>query len=219
MRGSSPLQGLPCSALRSSYRALPTYAVPKYSCLVKTESESKKHEDFTLTWEQRKLGELYKTAGSGGTPTTANREFYKGEIPFLGISDMDARDIFATEKAISQAGLDSCAAWIVPAGAISLAMYASVGKVGILRQDIATSQAFFNMVFDDEGVRDFVFARLERANAEAEWEPWISMGTQRNLNAKKVRQFTVSVPSKRELLRIGAFFRSLDDLITLHQCK
>lgn len=98
-------------------------------------------------------------------------------------------------------------------------MYASVGKVGIIRQDTATSQAFYNMAFDNEALRDFVFTRLEKAEADSEWEPYISTGTQRNLNADKVKSFSLDIPSIEEASEISAYFANLDCLITLHQRK
>lgn len=169
------------------------------------------------SWEQRKLGEIIQLGGSGGTPSATNPNYYGGEIPFLGIADIEGRDIAHTAKTLTKEGLRNSAAWIVPAGAVSLAMYASVGKVGIIRQDTATSQAFYNMVFEDVAIRDFVFTRLEKADASFEWEPYISTGTQRNLNADKVKAFAIAVPGSREAAKIGRYFANLDSLITLHQ--
>ena len=165
------------------------------------------------------MGEIIQLGGSGGTPSVANPNYYGGEIPFLGIADIKGRDIAHTAKTLTEEGLHNSAAWIVPAGAVSLAMYASVGKVGIIRQDTATSQAFYNMVFEDVAIRDFVFTRLEKADASFEWEPYISTGTQRNLNADKVKAFTIAVPGSREAAKIGRYFENLDHLITLHQRK
>ena len=176
-------------------------------------------EGFTDAWEQRKLGELIQLGGSGGTPSATNPAYYGGDIPFLSIADIDGRDIANTAKTLTDEGLQNSAAWIVPAGAVSLAMYASVGKVGIIRQNTATSQAFYNMTFEDEALRDFVFTRLEKAEANSEWEPYISTGTQRNLNADKVRSFSLEVPSIEEASEISAYFANLDHLITLHQRK
>ena len=170
-------------------------------------------------WEQRKLGELFSYGGSGGTPSSSNDSFYGGKIPFLGISDVKGRDISHTAKHITENGLAASAAWVVPSGAVCLAMYASVGKVGIIRQNTATSQAFFNMVFDNDGTRDFVYSRLERAELTTEWESLISTGTQRNLNANKVRDFMLAVPAETEQRLIGSLFARLDSLITLHQRK
>ena len=165
------------------------------------------------------MGEIIQLGGSGGTPSATNPNYYGGEIPFLGIADIEGRDIAHTAKTLTKEGLRNSAAWIVPAGAVSLAMYASVGKVGIIRQDTATSQAFYNMVFEDVAIRDFVFTRLEKADASFEWEPYISTGTQRNLNADKVKAFAIAVPGSREAAKIGRYFANLDSLITLHQRK
>ncbi|MFR3302660.1 hypothetical protein ESN35_03515 [Bifidobacterium pullorum subsp. gallinarum] len=177
------------------------------------------HRRDTSAWEQRKLGELFSYGGSGGTPSSSNDSFYGGKIPFLGISDVKGRDISHTAKHITENGLAASAAWVVPSGAVCLAMYASVGKVGIIRQNTATSQAFFNMVFDNDGTRDFVYSRLERAELTTEWESLISTGTQRNLNANKVRDFMLAVPAETEQRLIGSLFARLDSLITLHQRK
>ena len=174
---------------------------------------------FTEAWEQRKVKDLFAYGGSGGTPSSDNQDYYNGNIPFLNISDLKERNIRFTEKQITALGLRNSAAWIVPAGSISLAMYASVGKVGIICNDTATSQAFYNMVVQDIFVRNFLYTRLEKADTCNEWEPYISTGTQRNLNAEKVRNFKINIPSIHEMNHIGSIFEVLDSLITLHQRK
>ena len=172
---------------------------------------------FTGAWEQRKLGELYEKAGSGGTPNASNASFYSGTIPFLGISDIKGRYITKTAKHISEKGLKSSAAWMVPSGAISLAMYASVGKVGITTVELATSQAFYNMVFASSSLRNFIFSRLEKSSDNDEWLPLVSTGTQSNLNADKIKNWCISVPNPDEQKLVGDFFKTLDSLLTLHQ--
>ena len=174
---------------------------------------------FSDPWELRKLGELIIKGSSGGTPSTSRTEYYGGNIPFLTISDIAGRSIKSTERSITEAGLNNCAAWIVPSGAISLAMYASVGKVGILAINAATSQAFYNMLFDNNTLRDFAYCRLIKADLEHEWESVISTGTQRNLNAEKVKSFSFCVPKCAEMKLVSNFFWDLDNLITLHQRK
>ncbi|HIB3152402.1 TPA: restriction endonuclease subunit S [Enterococcus faecium] len=179
-------------------------------------------EGFTDDWEERKLSELIQKGGSGGTPKSTNKTYYDGDIPFLGISDISKSNgyIDDTEKHISEKGLNNSSAWIVPKGAISLAMYASVGKLAILNTDAATSQAFYNMVFEYESIRDYVYHRLGRANDLGEWTKLISTGTQANLNADKVKNFEIQVPqSIDEMKDISTFFNQLDIFITLHQHK
>ena len=73
------------------------------------------------------------------------------------------------------------------------------------------------MVFDNVALRDFIYARLDKAEMNSEWDSLISTGTQSNLNAEKVRDFEISVPNPEESSLIAAFFAQLDNLITLHQ--
>ena len=174
---------------------------------------------FTDAWEQRKLVDLFESACSGGTPTSSVERYYNGDIPFLGIADINGRTISDTKKHISEEGLNNSTAVMIPPGTISLAMYASVGKVGITNVPMATSQAFYNMIFSSVPTRDFVYTVLEKMETFSEWEPLISTGTQRNLNADKVKNLVIKVPSEEERKQIGLFFQSLDNTITLHQRK
>ena len=155
---------------------------------------------FSEPWEQRKLNDLYEKGGSGGTPQSTNKSYYKGDIPFLGISDISASNgyIYDTEKHISEKGLNNSSAWIVPKEAISLAMYASVGKVAILKTEAATSQAFYNMVFKKISTRNFIFQYLLKIESTNGWNRLISTGTQANLNAQKVRDLEIMIPSLEE---------------------
>ncbi|RSX56375.1 restriction endonuclease subunit S [Bifidobacterium samirii] len=172
---------------------------------------------FTEPWQQRKLGELYEKGRSGGTPNSENRNYYGGNIPFLGISDLNGRYITNTSKHITEMGLINSAAWLVPEGAISLAMYASVGKVGILSQPMATSQAFFNMVFPSTIVRNYIFARLDKAALDSEWNKLVSTGTQSNLNAQKIKEWAAYSPRPSEQRIIGDLFLLIDEMIELQE--
>ena len=106
----------------------------------------------------------------------------------------------------------------MPSESISLAMYASVGKVAILKQNIATSQAFYNMVFDKKETRDYCYQYLKMMEENNSWSSLISTGTQSNLNADKVKNLHITLPpSLNEQKIIGTYFNRLDSLITLHQ--
>lgn len=173
-------------------------------------------------WENKKLSSIIIKGGSGGTPSSTNKDFYNGNIPFLGISDITNSNgfIYKTEKYITLLGLNNSSAWMVPSESISLAMYASVGKIAILKVDSATSQAFYNMVYDNLVYRDFVYHRLDLANIKNEWEPLVSTGTQSNLNADKVRNFEFKISNdENELKEINNLFNNVNKLIDLHQNK
>lgn len=176
---------------------------------------------FEDDWKEVKLGDLILRGGSGGTPKSTVAKYYGGDIPFLSITDISnsGKYLKRTEKTITNEGLQNSSAWVVPEGAISLAMYASVGKLAILGIDCATSQAFYNMVFEDDIVRNFVYITLEKANIYNEWGSLISTGTQANLNAEKVKNFSFLHPSKPEQQAIGTFFQDLDKAIAKQEEK
>ena len=97
-------------------------------------------------------------------------------------------------------------------------MYASVGKVAILKENTATSQAFYNLVFDNLTTRNIVFQILKKKEINNEWLSLISTGTQANLNAEKVREAIISIPlNKDEQGKINSLLFKVDSLITLHQ--
>ena len=99
-------------------------------------------------------------------------------------------------------------------------MYASVGKVAILKENTATSQAFYNLVFDNLTTRNIIFQILKKKEINNEWISLISTGTQANLNAEKVREAIISIPlSKEEQDKISGLLFKVDSLITLHQRK
>lgn len=177
------------------------------------ESIEIEHTGFSSVWKKVKLKDLYKKGGAGRTPATRHKAYYEGKIPFLSISDLTHSEGFIenTVRHISEEGVKKSNNWIVPKGAISFAMYASVGKLAILNTEVATSQAFYNMVFSDYYLRDFVYQRLIKASENHEWNRMISTGTQANLNASKVKNFEFKIPKdKQELAQISQLLMSLD---------
>ncbi|WP_434325197.1 restriction endonuclease subunit S [Mycoplasma capricolum] len=179
-------------------------------------------KEFTNAWEQEKLGDLIDEGRAGGTPSTSNKDYYNGTIPFLSISDLTKSDgyIFSTEKTITKKGLNSSSTWIVPYGSLTLSIYATIGKVGILCKELATSQAFYSMVINDNITKNFIFHFLRKCDFKNEWFKLISTGTQANLNSEKVKNFVITLPiNKKEQAKISSLFSNLDSLITLHQRK
>ena len=99
-------------------------------------------------------------------------------------------------------------------------MYASVGKVAILKDNIATSQAFYNMVFDDEISKNYVYHYLKKMEITNSWDEFISKGTQANLNAETIKNYKIYLPiSNEERQKYSELLFAINNLITLHQRK
>lgn len=91
-------------------------------------------------WVTLELKDVAKW-GSGGTPKSGNPSYYGGEIPWAVIGDLNDGVVSLTATAITQAGVDNSSAKIVPEGTLLLAMYGSIGKLGITGCSMATNQA------------------------------------------------------------------------------
>nr|WP_318024998.1 restriction endonuclease subunit S [Mycoplasmopsis bovis] len=203
-----------------SLKNLKSRLLDRMFCDEKSQFPSIRFKEFTNTWEQGKLGNLIDKGGSGGTPNTSNAKFYNGSIPFLTIADLTKADghIYSTEKHITNEGLNSSSAWIVPKGSLTLSIYATIGKIGIMHQNMATSQAFYSMVINDDITKKYLYYHLKKSDVFGEWTKLISTGTQANLNSEKVKSFGIFIPkNKSEQSKISSLFTHLDSLITLHQ--
>lgn len=173
---------------------------------------------FTDAWEQRKLGELSEKTYGGGTPSTANTEYWRGDIPWLQSSDIIEGELFDVKpkKYISQLGLNNSAAQLVPANSVAIITRVGVGKLAFLPFSYTTSQDFLSMSRLTAEPYFTVYACYKKLQSELNSVQGTSIKgiTKDELLAKEIK-----VPSYEEQKQIGAYFRSLDNLITLHQCK
>jgi type I restriction enzyme S subunit len=170
-------------------------------------------------WEVKKLGEVCKIARSGGTPTSTNKSFYNGDIPFLSISDMTSQGKYLTHTSnhISKLGLENSSSWLVPANSLIYSMYASVGFVAINKIPIATSQAVLNLILQDEFDLEFMYYIL--VDFQKNIAQFITTGTQGNLNAQSVKNFELKMPSLPEQIKIASFLSSIDEKINQTQTQ
>lgn len=92
--------------------------------------------------------EIITHVDCGGTPRTSEPDNWDGDIPWLTpkevIAVSEAIYIVETERTISQRGLKSCAAQLLPPGTVMLTKRAPIGYVVINAVPMATNQGFLN---------------------------------------------------------------------------
>jgi len=105
------------------------------------------------------IGDLVTVAKSGGTPSRTVASNFNGSIPWLKSGEVRGREIRSTEECISESALASSATWLVPAGAVLIAMYgATAGQVGQAAAPLATNQAVLALLADTSVVsQDLLF--------------------------------------------------------------
>ena len=169
---------------------------------------------FQKCKEYINLGNLFKYGKAGGTPKSTIKEFYDGNIPFMGISDItnQGKYISYTSKNITQKGLINSSAWLVPKNSLILSMYASVGLPAINKIPLATSQAMMSMIFDNDLDVEFVYYYLCYFK-KSKIQSLLETGTQSNINADTVKSIKVPKLRADEKEKITNIFIKVDQLI------
>lgn len=155
---------------------------------------------------------IYQKAG--GTPPVSDDRFYGDGVPFVVIEDMTkvAQYLDETTKEITQAGLDSSAAWLIKEPHVLYSMYATVGKPVISRVPCATNQAIIALKENDEILQLYLYYALEFIRPSV-WK-FTSQTTQANLNASVVRRLPVKYPKcKIHQYKIARILQTIDQAI------
>ena len=167
-------------------------------------------------WEQCKLGEVAEIVG-GGTPSTSIEEYWDGEINWYAPAELgEQRYADSSLRKITQAGYDNSSAKMLPANkTILFTSRAGIGNTAILRRSACTNQGFQSLVINDSADVDFVYSLSDEIKRKA--EIMASGSTFLEISGKQLAEIDIQIPHLDEQRQIGAVFRSLDSLITLHQ--
>lgn len=166
---------------------------------------------MTEKWPTASLGELCGIV-SGGTPARADRLNFGGSIPWVKISDLLQGTITSTDETISEKGLASSSAKILPVGTVLLSVFATIGRTARLAVDAATNQAIVGITpmrpeqLDSRYLRRFLDQSAERLGGQ-------SRGVaQANINLTILKALEVPLPSIEEQRRITAVLDQADEL-------
>ncbi|WP_287459813.1 restriction endonuclease subunit S [Accumulibacter sp.] len=109
-------------------------------------------------WQWSSLTEIARLE-SGHTPSRKYREYWGGNIPWIGIQDARANDgkcIQYTQETTNELGIENSSARVLPENTVCLSRTASVGYVVVMGRPMATSQDFLNWVCSSHLAPDFL---------------------------------------------------------------
>ena len=164
-------------------------------------------------WKTYKLSEIGTVVG-GATPSTTVEKFYGGDIPWLtpkDLSNFQDRYIERGERNITQEGLDSCSAHLLPANTVLFSSRAPIGYVAIAKNPIATNQGFKSVIPNDNVDSLFLYYTLKHNKEKIE-----AMGsgtTFKEVSGAVMKNVEVSLPSLEEQRRIAGILGAIDDKI------
>ena len=158
-----------------------------------------------------KLGEIV----GGATPSTKCEDYYGGSIPWITPKDLSSfkgRYITSGERNITEKGLASCSAQMMPKDAVLFTSRAPIGYVAIASQSVCTNQGFKSIVVNEKADPLFVYYLL-KYNKDA-IEAMGSGTTFKEVSGKTMRAVKVRIPLDVSYQnRIAAVLDSLDTKI------
>lgn len=149
--------------------------------------------------------------GTGGTPKRSVAEYFGGGIPWLSIADLNDGLVVDSKETLTNEGLANSSAKVVKEGAIFVAMYGSIGKLGVAARPMSTSQAIaFAQPREDVVDRRYLFQYLlsERPHLQAMGRG----GTQMNIGQGDLKAWPIPLPELDEQRRIAAILDHADAL-------
>ena len=172
------------------------------------------HYQYNLpdNWEWTTLGNIGKWQ-SGGTPDRKNKSYYNGEIPWLRIADLQDDYITEATEFITQEGLNNSSTKFNPIGSVALAMYGSIGKVGILTFPSTTNQAICvcsNYIIAQKYLFYYLISQRDNFFMQA------GGGVQANISKHIIVKHPIPIPpyaeQKRIVAKIEELFATIDKI-------
>jgi type I restriction enzyme S subunit len=162
----------------------------------------------------KKIGDICKVV-AGGTPSRSNPSFFKGDIPWVKISDMLQGHIKDTEEKITIESLRGSSDKILPVGTVLISIFATIGRTAVLDVPATTNQAILGLMPNNEQeiTPDFLKCFLD---SKHEFLNRISRGAaQPNINQSIIKGLDIpllSLDSQKKISQSLEVVRSVIDL-------
>jgi type I restriction enzyme S subunit len=165
------------------------------------------------SWRWSSIGIVGRVV-AGATPDSKNSSFFADEgIPWLTPADLyrlNGKYIARGRRCLTKAGLDSCSAQVMPAGAVLFSSRAPIGYVKIAKNPICTNQGFKSCVPHVAGLSDFLYYYLHASVPRI--EEAASGTTFKEISGKDFALVPVPLPPLAEQRRIVA---KVEELLAL----
>lgn len=173
---------------------------------------SLRFKTYSKPWEVQALGNLGSFLG-GGTPSTENRVYWSGDIPWVSSSDIKEGDFFGINlhRFISEDAIKNSATKKVPENSLLIVSRVGVGKFAVCRHEVCTSQDFTSFTPENCSI-DFIAYQLYKNKNRL-----INLGqgtTIKGFTTGDLASFKLYIPEKAEQKKIADFLTSVDTKIS-----
>jgi len=175
---------------------------------------------YSLSWEQRKLGNVANYRRGSFPQPYGKSEWYDGDgaMPFVQVADVsdEMNLVENTKQKISM--LAQPMSVFAGKNTVLVTLQGSIGRVAITQYGAFVDRTVLIFEKYKEKIDTTFWAYIVKQKFidEARKAPG---GTIKTITKEALSDFDLSIPNYKEQQQIGTFFKQLDNLITLHQCK
>jgi type I restriction enzyme S subunit len=175
-------------------------------------SQDSPSDDLPEGWVETYMGEVAEVVG-GGTPKASDPSHFSEEgSPWITPADLSGFEgiyIRKGKRDLSENGLRSCSAVMIPTGSVLLSSRAPIGYLAIAAGPLSTNQGFKSFVCREGIVPEYVYfwLRFIRAKLEAMG----SGSTFAEISGRRAKEIPILLPPAAEQQRIAA---ALEQLLT-----
>jgi type I restriction enzyme S subunit len=169
---------------------------------------------FPSNWKRVRLMD-YARIVSGATPKTSEPRYWNGNVPWVtpkDISDLDGYPFLeTTPRKLTEIGLSSCSAEVLPLNSVLLSSRAPIGLVAINRIPAATNQGFKSFVPDADRLDPGFLYHWLRGNRDF-LESLGTGATFKEISKAVVSRIEIPLPPIDDQKRIAAILDKADAL-------
>lgn len=167
---------------------------------------------FSEEWQTKALGKISMLRG-GGTPSTHNAGYWKGDVPWLSSADVIEGDIHSINPSrfITVAAIENSSTQICPQGSILVVTRVGVGKLAIAPFPVCTSQDFSNIVSVDGNNEFIAFSLLKELKKLKSQVQGTSI---KGITIQELKKLRIEMPGEEEQRAISHFLNAQGQLIS-----
>lgn len=172
-------------------------------------------------WCVYRMAELGKFYG-GATPSTQQQSYWNGNIYWLVPSDIsglgDEENIIQeTADKITELGLASCSATMLPQGSVSMSSRATLGDCGILGKNMCTNQGFINIVCNEKICNTYLSYWIRQNKKYI--SRYAAGTTFLEIGRRQFKKLRIAIPEIGEQEKIINLLTGIDNTIKVKRAK
>ena len=182
----------------------------------------KRFPGFTDDWERRKLGSIYEAIGNAFVGTATPYYVENGHFYLESNNIKDGQINHNTEVFINDEFYEKQKDKWLHTGDMVMVQSGHVGHAAVIPEELDNSAAHALIMFRDPKIEIepyFLNYQYQTLKSKKKIENITTGNTIKHILASDMQQFEVDMPKLEERKKIAEYFRGLDRLIALHQCK